>query len=191
MGIIENGTVSGTLPSSEAFAVHYPGYPSSVARAVETLGGAEGILKVRVHAQLNLTQPNRLFELISILVLKIDIACRPVVRNRTSWSSGSAPRTRILIRCSGSSVLATTCCWKYLRGSPVVMMAKFVLTSLLVSLRLITSKEWRTTSTLCLSMRMLPSEGKREIGPKWRIHILVKCSLPLHVSTYCVWSSHF
>ncbi|KAB1218180.1 General transcription factor 3C polypeptide 5 [Morella rubra] len=47
MGIIENGTVSGTLPSSEAFAVHYPGYPSSVARAVETLGGAEGILKAR------------------------------------------------------------------------------------------------------------------------------------------------
>lgn len=47
MGIIEDGTISGNLPSSrKAFAVHYPGYPSSIERAVETLGGAEGILKV-------------------------------------------------------------------------------------------------------------------------------------------------
>lgn len=47
MGVIENGTVSGVLPTVEAFAVHYPGYPSSTARAVETLGGTEGILKAR------------------------------------------------------------------------------------------------------------------------------------------------
>uniref|UniRef100_A0A5B7B3E5 General transcription factor 3C polypeptide 5-like n=1 Tax=Davidia involucrata TaxID=16924 RepID=A0A5B7B3E5_DAVIN len=47
MGVIEDGSISGTLPSAEAFAVHYPGYPSSTARAVETLGGTEGILKAR------------------------------------------------------------------------------------------------------------------------------------------------
>ncbi|XP_073281691.1 uncharacterized protein [Primulina huaijiensis] len=47
MGIIEDGTTSGNLPSSsKVFAVHYPGYPSSIERAVETLGGTEGILKV-------------------------------------------------------------------------------------------------------------------------------------------------
>ncbi|KAG6732938.1 hypothetical protein I3843_01G194500 [Carya illinoinensis] len=47
MGVIQNGATSGVLPSSEAFAVHYPGYPSSTARAVKTLGGTEGILKAR------------------------------------------------------------------------------------------------------------------------------------------------
>lgn len=46
MGIIENGTVSGLLSSKKAFAVYYPGYPSSMSRAVETLGGTEGIHKV-------------------------------------------------------------------------------------------------------------------------------------------------
>lgn len=43
MGIIEQGTVSGTLPSKEAFVVHFPGYPSSIPRAIETLGGIQGI----------------------------------------------------------------------------------------------------------------------------------------------------
>ncbi|KAL2227983.1 UNVERIFIED_CONTAM: General transcription factor 3C polypeptide 5 [Sesamum indicum] len=48
MGIIEEGSISGVLPScSKAFAVHYPGYPSSTERAIETLGGSQGILKVR------------------------------------------------------------------------------------------------------------------------------------------------
>ncbi|KAK4392689.1 General transcription factor 3C polypeptide 5 [Sesamum angolense] len=48
MGIIEEGSISGVLPScSETFAVHYPGYPSSTERAIETLGGSQGILKVR------------------------------------------------------------------------------------------------------------------------------------------------
>ncbi|KAL4631840.1 hypothetical protein ACB092_04G006600 [Castanea dentata] len=47
MGVIENGTVSGELPSNEAFAVHYPGYPSSTSRAVDSLGGAQAILKAR------------------------------------------------------------------------------------------------------------------------------------------------
>lgn len=48
MGVIKDGTVSGTLPEDQAFAVHYPGYPSSISRAVETLGGSEGLLKVSI-----------------------------------------------------------------------------------------------------------------------------------------------
>ncbi|KAF8391825.1 hypothetical protein HHK36_022163 [Tetracentron sinense] len=47
MGFLKDGTVSGVLPDTEAFAVHYPGYPSSSSRAVETLGGPEAILKAR------------------------------------------------------------------------------------------------------------------------------------------------
>ncbi|KAL0729935.1 hypothetical protein Bca4012_026028 [Brassica carinata] len=47
MGIIEQGTVSGTLPSKEAFVVHFPGYPSSIPRAIETLGGIQGITEAR------------------------------------------------------------------------------------------------------------------------------------------------
>jgi hypothetical protein len=45
---IKDGTVSGTLPEAEAFAVHYPGYPSSPARAVHTLGGLPAITKVHL-----------------------------------------------------------------------------------------------------------------------------------------------
>ncbi|GAV67150.1 Tau95 domain-containing protein [Cephalotus follicularis] len=45
MGIIEDGKIKGTIPSSESFAVHYPGYPSSLSRAVQTLGGIDVILK--------------------------------------------------------------------------------------------------------------------------------------------------
>ncbi|RZC71148.1 hypothetical protein C5167_034351 [Papaver somniferum] len=47
MGLIKDGAISGILPDSEGFVVHYPGYPSSIPRAVETLGGTEGILKAR------------------------------------------------------------------------------------------------------------------------------------------------
>ncbi|EOA19645.1 hypothetical protein CARUB_v10003057mg [Capsella rubella] len=47
MGIIENGTISGNLPSKEAFVVHYPGYPSSISRALDTLGGIQGITAAR------------------------------------------------------------------------------------------------------------------------------------------------
>ncbi|TMW89507.1 hypothetical protein EJD97_017087 [Solanum chilense] len=47
MGIIKDGSVSGILPTNEVFAVHYPAYPSSVERAVETLGGIQGIVKAR------------------------------------------------------------------------------------------------------------------------------------------------
>ncbi|KAJ9701799.1 hypothetical protein PVL29_006954 [Vitis rotundifolia] len=47
MGVIEEGSVSGYIPSNEAFAVHYPAYPSSTARAIETLGGTQAIRKAR------------------------------------------------------------------------------------------------------------------------------------------------
>ncbi|OMO87902.1 Transcription factor IIIC, subunit 5 [Corchorus capsularis] len=47
MGVIKEGRVSGTLPDEESFAVHFPGYPKTTARAIETLGGTEGILKTR------------------------------------------------------------------------------------------------------------------------------------------------
>ncbi|XVE64452.1 hypothetical protein DITRI_Ditri07aG0101700 [Diplodiscus trichospermus] len=47
MGVIKEGIVSGTLPNDESFAVHYPGYPKTTARAIQTLGGIEGILKAR------------------------------------------------------------------------------------------------------------------------------------------------
>ncbi|XP_048604318.1 general transcription factor 3C polypeptide 5-like [Brassica napus] len=47
MGIIETGTVSGNLPSKETFVVHYPGYPSSISRDLETLGGIQGITTAR------------------------------------------------------------------------------------------------------------------------------------------------
>ncbi|KAL6540862.1 hypothetical protein OROMI_024745 [Orobanche minor] len=50
MGVIKGGSISGILPSSsEVFAVHYPGYPSSTERAIETLGGEQGILEVRTE----------------------------------------------------------------------------------------------------------------------------------------------
>ncbi|XP_055800857.1 uncharacterized protein LOC129870211 isoform X2 [Solanum dulcamara] len=47
MGIIKDSSVSGKLPTNKVFAVHYPAYPSSVERAVETLGGIQGIVKAR------------------------------------------------------------------------------------------------------------------------------------------------
>ncbi|EOY23640.1 Transcription factor IIIC, subunit 5, putative isoform 2 [Theobroma cacao] len=47
MGVIKEGRVSGTLPNDESFAVHFPGYPKTTARAIETLGGTEGILRAR------------------------------------------------------------------------------------------------------------------------------------------------
>ena len=43
---LTDGAASGTLPAAEAFAVHYPGYPSSPARAARTLGGLPAIAKV-------------------------------------------------------------------------------------------------------------------------------------------------
>ena len=46
MGFIENGRIEGLIPEKTLFAVNYPGYPSSLDRAVETLGGQEAISKV-------------------------------------------------------------------------------------------------------------------------------------------------
>ncbi|GAB2265472.1 hypothetical protein Dimus_000525 [Dionaea muscipula] len=43
MGIVKDGAVSGRFPSEKAFVVHYPAYPSSISRAIETLGGADAI----------------------------------------------------------------------------------------------------------------------------------------------------
>ncbi|CAL5192041.1 unnamed protein product [Lathyrus oleraceus] len=47
MGVIKDGTISGVLPEPHGFLVHYPGYPSSASRAIDTLGGTQGILKAR------------------------------------------------------------------------------------------------------------------------------------------------
>lgn len=47
MGVIKDGKISGVLPDPQGFLVHYPAYPSSVSRALDTLGGIEGILKAR------------------------------------------------------------------------------------------------------------------------------------------------
>ncbi|GLT92811.1 hypothetical protein SLE2022_106270 [Rubroshorea leprosula] len=54
MGVIKDGKVSGRLPADDSFAVHHPGYPSTTSRAIETLGGVEGIVKARC------SQSNRL-----------------------------------------------------------------------------------------------------------------------------------
>lgn len=48
MGKLKDNTISGTLPTARSFAVHYPGYPSSKRRAIETLGGTQSILKVQL-----------------------------------------------------------------------------------------------------------------------------------------------
>eukprot|EP01018_Ginkgo_biloba_P006580 Gb_12849 [translate_table: standard] len=45
MGVIKDGTASGVIPDTSFFAVNYPGYPSSISRAIDTLGGADGIAK--------------------------------------------------------------------------------------------------------------------------------------------------
>ncbi|MED6171476.1 hypothetical protein PIB30_041062 [Stylosanthes scabra] len=47
MGVIKDGTISGVLPQNQGFLVHYPGYPSTLSHAVDTLGGIQGILKAR------------------------------------------------------------------------------------------------------------------------------------------------
>ncbi|TYK28873.1 general transcription factor 3C polypeptide 5-like isoform X1 [Cucumis melo var. makuwa] len=45
MGKLKDNTISGFLPAAQNFAVHYPGYPSSKHRAIESLGGTQSILK--------------------------------------------------------------------------------------------------------------------------------------------------
>uniref|UniRef100_A0A452ZT21 Transcription factor IIIC subunit Tfc1/Sfc1 triple barrel domain-containing protein n=1 Tax=Aegilops tauschii subsp. strangulata TaxID=200361 RepID=A0A452ZT21_AEGTS len=55
---ITDGAVSGTLPRTEAFAVHYPGYPSSPARATHTLGGLPAIAKSRLELRFRPEDPD-------------------------------------------------------------------------------------------------------------------------------------
>ncbi|KAK8947604.1 hypothetical protein KSP40_PGU013778 [Platanthera guangdongensis] len=43
--LINDGAISGVLPKTEVLSVHYPGYPSSTARAIETLSGLPKIAK--------------------------------------------------------------------------------------------------------------------------------------------------
>ncbi|XP_042429995.1 general transcription factor 3C polypeptide 5-like [Zingiber officinale] len=52
--VIRDGEVSGVLPEASAFSVHYPGYPSSTERAIETLGGLAEIAKARSSETTNL-----------------------------------------------------------------------------------------------------------------------------------------
>ncbi|MCO5562688.1 hypothetical protein L7F22_016316 [Adiantum nelumboides] len=47
MAVIENGNLKGVVRDKALFAVNYPGYPASIPRAVDTLGGKEAILKAR------------------------------------------------------------------------------------------------------------------------------------------------
>lgn len=54
MGVIKDGSISGILPNSKVFAINYPGYPSSMERALITLGGPEGIAKARQFPSNNL-----------------------------------------------------------------------------------------------------------------------------------------
>ncbi|KAJ7536244.1 hypothetical protein O6H91_12G062100 [Diphasiastrum complanatum] len=46
MGSIREGRISGKIPEQQQFAVKYPGYPTSLARAIQTLGGEDSISKV-------------------------------------------------------------------------------------------------------------------------------------------------
>ncbi|KAI3795354.1 hypothetical protein L1987_38006 [Smallanthus sonchifolius] len=54
MGVIKDGSISGVLPSNKVFAINYPGYPSSIERALVTLGGTQGIAKARESPSNNL-----------------------------------------------------------------------------------------------------------------------------------------
>ncbi|XP_061989471.1 transcription factor tau subunit sfc1-like isoform X2 [Rosa rugosa] len=58
MGVVKDGTISGFLPSSQVFGVHYPGYPSSISRAIDTLGGTQAIHKA--HSSHSNNNNNRL-----------------------------------------------------------------------------------------------------------------------------------
>jgi hypothetical protein len=52
MGIIEGGSASGLLPDERLFAVNFPGYPSSLARATQALGGEDRIAEVNERSGL-------------------------------------------------------------------------------------------------------------------------------------------
>ncbi|KAK1429608.1 hypothetical protein QVD17_11822 [Tagetes erecta] len=44
MGVIKDRSISGVLPSNKVFAVNYPGYASSIERALVTLSGTQEML---------------------------------------------------------------------------------------------------------------------------------------------------
>ena len=46
MGVVDKAGVHGVVPDDRVFAVNYPGYPSSLARATQTLGGEKRIAEV-------------------------------------------------------------------------------------------------------------------------------------------------
>jgi len=47
MGVVDKAGVHGVVPDDRVFAVNYPGYPSSLARATQTLGGEKRIAEAR------------------------------------------------------------------------------------------------------------------------------------------------
>lgn len=47
MGVIIGGSASGLLPEERFFAVNFPGYPTSLQRATQALGGEARIAEVR------------------------------------------------------------------------------------------------------------------------------------------------
>lgn len=49
--IITNGTITGVLPATLTFAINYPGYPTSLSRAIDTIGGSKELEKVRSTEQ--------------------------------------------------------------------------------------------------------------------------------------------
>lgn len=130
MGLIKEGSVSGTLPNNEAFAVHYPGYPKSTSRAIQILGGAEGILKA------NFILPflvnfyyfqglKRILFFFGFMSASLGIwfsfpLNRFVARIQTDWSSISVPRIRTRIQHLVSLAPVTICCLKYRKRSVLI-----------------------------------------------------------------------
>lgn len=99
--VIRDGAVSGVLPETAVFAVHYPGYPSSTARAIETLGGLPEIAKVLVALK-DLICPCFLLPMMAQKMLAFPFD-RLGVRRPGIWSFVSAPRTLTPTRSSVNS----------------------------------------------------------------------------------------
>ncbi|KAJ4752849.1 hypothetical protein LUZ62_087254 [Rhynchospora pubera] len=91
--VIKDGRVSGVVPESEAFAVHYPGYPSSVARAVETLGGLAEMARVR--------ERERGSNLLELRFRPEDPFCHPVFGELR-------PATALLLRISSNNAASAS-----------------------------------------------------------------------------------
>ncbi|KAJ4818005.1 hypothetical protein LUZ62_030571 [Rhynchospora pubera] len=93
--VIKDGRVSGVVPESEAFAVHYPGYPSSVARAVETLGGLAEMARVRERER------ERGSNLLELRFRPEDPFCHPVFGELR-------PATALLLRISSNNAASAS-----------------------------------------------------------------------------------